>query len=295
MTQRLRRAAWSTVGLIVATGLGWAWLGTYGDDIQAGPRAIPALGIAALGCLCLAIGLQVLRTALLLGHPVRGLTRPLLLAHGMNVWLPSMMGDFFEVWAVSRIARRSVRGTLVLLGHRFLGTVAALGILSAVAIGPTYPSLSVGIGTAAVLGYIAMDGTIHTWARWLRVPETSTGSLPAPLGPTKTLGHLGLAVVQHGVEAIGIFLLGISLGAAISPAGAAGMVSIIEAVTYLPIPLGGAGANHWGASTVLEWIDPGRHMAMLVLAAHALHVGLGAACIGLASILPRDEKGHSRP
>ena len=286
MTARTRGLLLSGIGLSIAAGLGWTWWSAHGAVLKLGSDASPAVGACALICLVGAIGLQLVRTAWLLNCGVRALARPLLLAHGMNIWLPSVMGDLFEVWAVADVAGRTKRGTLVLLGHRFAGTLSALGILAAFALVSTQPSEAVAIGSGAVLAYLLVDKTVGRWSGWLRLPQDA--QVPAPLGTRLTLGHLGLAVIQHSVEAIGIFLLAIAVGTPISPPVAAGMVSIIETLTYLPIPLGGAGANHWGASTVLSWMQAGGHTAILVATAHGVHVGLGALSIGCASALPRD-------
>ena len=98
--------------------------------------------------------------------------------------------------------------------------------------------------------------------------------------------HLSLALVQHTIEVVAIFCLAIGLGTPVSPGAAAAMVSIIEGVTYLPLPLAGAGANHWGATTVLQLAgDPGLSTGVLVAAAHALQVLMGALCVALAMVL----------
>lgn len=285
MTPKIRGILISGVGLCVAAGLGWTWWQAHASGLSLGPTASPALGILAALCLMTAIGLQVLRTSRLLRCPTKPLMQPCLMAHGMNIWLPSMLGDLFEVWAIARISGTSKRHTLVWLGHRFSGTLAALGILAAVAVTTLSPSLGIGLGAISVAGYLLVDQTMAHWGRWLRLP--SDEALPQPLGPTSTLAHLSLAVFQHGIEAAGIFVLAIAVGNPISPAATAGMVSIIETLTYLPIPLGGAGANHWGASTVLDTLSSGSQTATLVATAHALHVGLGALAIGCASLLPR--------
>jgi len=280
MSTRTRGLLLSALGLLIAVGLGWTWWRDH--PVRLGPGATPALTIGALACLCMAIWMQLLRTSLLLRTPVRKLLRPLLLAHGMNIWLPSMMGDLFEVWAVAKVAGRSKRGTLVLLGHRFAGTLSALGLLAAVALAGIFPSVAVLLGAGAIGGYLLVDQTVHRWVVWLRMGTDAPA--PRPLGPRVTLMHLGLAVLQHSVEAAGIFILGISLGAPISPGAAMGMVSMIEVLTYLPIPLGSAGANHWGASTILAVLGAGGPTAVLVAGAHGLHLGLGALAIGIGSI-----------
>ena len=280
MSTRNRGLLLSALGLLIASGLGWTWWRDH--PVHLGPGASPALIAGAVACLGLAMCMQLLRTALLLKTPVHKLLRPLLLAHGMNIWLPSMMGDLFEVWAVARVAGRSKRATLVLLGHRFAGTMSALGLLAAAALASIYPTVAVLLGAGAILGYLVVDQTVHRWVRWLRMGTEAPA--PRPLGPRATLGHLGLAVLQHSVESAGIFILGISLGAPISPGAAMGMVSMIEIMTYLPIPLGSAGANHWGASTMLAVLGAGGPTAVLVAGAHGLHLGLGAMAIGIGSL-----------
>jgi len=167
----------------------------------------------------------------------------------------------------------------------------AIGIvvLAAIALGPLAPSISAALIAAAVGGYLLIDRTVAHWVRWLRVESEDDDARPRPLGARATLAHLSLAVTQHGIEAVGVFFIGIAVGTAVAPGAAAGMVSIIEMITYLPIPMGGAGANHWGATTTLQWLTPGRDTGLLVVTAHALHVGLGAVTIGIASLLGRDD------
>jgi hypothetical protein len=288
MSLKPRQLILTLIGLAVMGVAGWTWFESHGTQLVAGEDALAWVVVLAITCLMGAISLQILRTSLLLQTTPRALARPLLMAHGLNIWLPSMMGDLFEVWAVAVAADRSKRATLVLLGHRFAGTLSALGILAAIAVAGRLPSLAVGFGAMSILGYLAVDATVSRWVGWLRVPAEDGSAPPQPLGPRRTLGHLGLATVQHGIEALGFFLLGIATGCAVSPAAAAGMVSIIELVTYLPIPLGGAGAQHWGASMVLEWGAPGTRTALLVASAHGLHVGLGTLAIGIAFVLGRD-------
>ena len=134
MSTRARGLLVSAIGLAIAATLGWTWWQAHGQDLGLGRAVSPTAGAAALACLVLAIGMQLIRTARLLAHRVRPLARPLLMAHGMNIWLPSLMGDLFEVFAVARVAGKTRRATLVLLGHRFAGTVSAVGILAAVAL-----------------------------------------------------------------------------------------------------------------------------------------------------------------
>jgi hypothetical protein len=279
-----KRLALSAVGGLVAAGLLWTWWQRYGDQIHGAGHLRPGLLVAAVACLCTAIGLQLVRTGLLLQTPARRLARPLLLAHGMNIWLPSMMGDLFEVWAVAKISGQTKRAALVWLIHRFAGTLAALGLLAAFALCGAAPSWAVLLGAGAISAYLLVDQTIGQWSTWLRLPA----ELHAPLGPARTLGHLSLAVLQHGIEAAGIFMLALGLSSPVAPSAAAAMVSMIELLTYLPIPLGGAGASHWGGSQVLDWIGTQGSSALLVAATHATHLGLGALAIGAASMLPGD-------
>jgi len=283
-------------GLGLSAVLAAMWFSAHGEDLHPGPHGIPWLLAVGIALLFLVLLLQIVRTGFLFHlkpQPAcRQLAQPLLYAHGMNVLLPSMLGDLFEVWSVSKRIDQPVRRVLCVLVHRFTGTIAALLILAGVALGVHRPSLALPLVGAAIAGYLCIDYTTATWSCWVRIPGTRPFVAMRPYGVVSTLGHLLLAVAQHAIEALAIFCLAIGLGTPIAPSAAAGMVSIIEGVTYLPIPLAGAGANHWGASTVLGALgEAASGTAVLVAASHALQVLIGALAVAIGIAMP--ERGDA--
>lgn len=282
--------------LLALSGLGMGavlsvmWFSAHGEQLHPGPGSMPFMIATGAGLLPLVVFVQILRTGALFGQKpttaLVGLSQPLLYAAGMNVLLPSMLGDLFEVWAVAKRVGQSAGRVLAVLVHRFCGTLSALTILAAVAIAVVRPSVGVAVGAGAVGAYLLVDMGAHRWSRWISMPGRPPPEAIPGFGILGTLRHLSLALVQHTIEVVAIFCLAIGLGTPVSPGAAAVMVSVIEGVTYLPLPLAGAGANHWGATAVLEMAgDPGLSTGVLVAAAHALQVLVGALCVALAMVL----------
>ena len=97
-----------------------------------------------------------------------------------------------------------------------------------------------------------------------------------PLGVATTAHHTLLSLVQHAFSAASVFLLGASINEAVSPATAAGMLSLADLATYLPVPLAGVGIHHWSVSSVAELM--GAVPTGLVLINHAILVLVGGVC-----------------
>ena len=112
-----------------------------------------------------------------------------------------------------------------------------------------------------------------------------------PLGLGKTFLHIGLSTVQHTLSAASVFLLGAAIADPVSPPTAAGILSLADLVTYLPIPLGGVGLHHWGVSSMAEIL--GSVPAQLVVVNHALAVLVGGLCAGSGWALSGDNGGLS--
>ncbi len=278
-------------GLGLSAVLAVMWFSAHGEDLHPGPDGIRWLLPVSAALLPVVMLLQIVRTGRLFHLNARPacarLAQPLLYAHGMNVLLPSMLGDLFEVWSVSKRIDQPVRRVLSVLVHRFMGTISALLILAGLALSVQQPSLAIPLMATAIVGYLYIDWSANTWSCWVRVPGTKPVVAMKPYGMVATLGHLQLAVAQHAIEAVAIFCLAIGLGTPIAPHAAAGMVSVIESVTYLPIPLAGAGANHWGASTILSGLgEPAIGTAVLVAASHALQVLIGALSVAIGIAMP---------
>ena len=226
--------------------------------------------------------LQVERTKMLLGMNKRTtIVRPILMAHGINVLLPSMLGDLYEIGALSNSSGLTKHTVLVRLIHRFSTTLSALLLLAAFAIGTLSPSLGFPLLVLAFFGPFLVDLTTPAWSHRLKIP----GMAPPPRNPSLGIGttfkHICLASLQHTCSAVGVFFLGIGVGEAISPAIAAAMLSLADLVTYLPVPIGGIGVHHWTTTSAADWL--GTLPASLVAANHGWVVLSGIICIGLAN------------
>ena len=243
--------------------VGWAWM--------IGLMAFPS-----------AMLIQIHRTARVLGI-TRGnaIVQPILLAHGINVLLPSMLGDLYEIGALSRCSGRTKHVVLVRLIHRFSTTMAALLGLAALAMGTHAPSIGFAMVVVACFAPLAVDHFTPRWSVRVKVPGADAPPAVEPLGGGCTMNHIALAVLQHSISAVGVFFLGIGVGQAISPAVAAAMLSIADVVTYLPVPVGGLGVHHWGISSAAEWL--GAAPDSLIAVNHAWVVVSGIICIMLAN------------
>ena len=75
------------------------------------------------------------------------------------------------------------------------------------------------------------------------------------------------------------------------PATSAAMLAIADGVTYLPVPLGGVGVNHWAVTAICDLL--GNLPITLVAFNHGMVVLIGgiAAGIGLAT---RPRAVHNR-
>ena len=226
--------------------------------------------------------IQIHRTRRVLGMTRRNtIAQPVLLAHGINVLLPSMLGDLYEIGALSRCSGRTKHAVLVRLIHRFSTTIAALLGLAALAVAPDAPSIGFVLMVMGCLIPLALDHLTPHWSVRVKIPGGDAPPAIDSLGVGPTMNHIGLALVQHSISAAGVFFLGIGVGDAISPAVAAAMLSIADVVTYLPVPVGGLGVHHWGISSATEWL--GTAPDTLIAINHAWVVVSGIICILLAN------------
>jgi hypothetical protein len=288
MSEAARRLLSTAAGLGLGAWLLWRWFDAHSDALSL-PDS-PALGFVILGLLGIpiSIGFQILRTALLLGlgraEAHRVLARPVVLAHGLNVLLPSMAGDMYEVWGISRATGRPVSGTLVVLLHRMGTTLASLGVLAALAFGLQHPGPCFALLLLCVVAPLVMDATMPRWSAAVRLPGQPAAAAISALGPSWTALHLGLAVLQHLVEAGAWFFLAIGIGDAVAPDVTLGMVAVVDALTYLPIPLAGLGVNHWGAVSIAALLHS--RPVLLVLLAHLWQLVVGILCVAGGSVWP---------
>ena len=240
-----------------------------------------AIAIAMIG-LPLSMFIQVERTRILLAIQQRNaIVKPILMAHGINVLLPSMLGDLYEIGALSRASGLTKQSVLVRLIHRFGTTLSALLILASLALGSVSPSLGFPVLMTALFGPLVLDACTTWWSAKLKIPGTTDPVPSRPLGVISTLHHMGLAFLQHCCTTAGVFFLGIGLGQAISPAVAAAMLSLADLITYLPVPLGGIGVHHWSTTSAAQWL--GSIPAVLIALNHAWIIVSGILCIGLAN------------
>jgi hypothetical protein len=280
-------------GTVIGGILMLLWWSKYSSNIAPVDGTDWTLIILALLSLGGSLGLQLVRTHLLI-QPVaiRRIVSPVLLAHGLNVLAPSLLGDLYEIGALARSERRPVREILGRLLHRLSTTLAALGLLAGLALGSIDPSLGFVLMSGAIAIPLLVDGTTPAWSARLRVPATDPIEPLAPLGLSRTLLHIGLSTVQHTLSAVSVFLLGAAIGDPVSPPTAAGMLSLADLVTYLPIPLGGVGLHHWGVSSMAEIL--GSVPVQLVVVNHALAVLVGGLCAVAGWTLNSDNAVVSR-
>ncbi len=232
---------------------------------------------AWLAASSLSMALQWLRTVWLLRvSPASSLLPTVLTAHGLNVFLPSLLGDAYEVATVARQTGRPARQILALLVHRLAATLGALGLLASAALFSIAPNAAFGLTTLSLFGPLLVDALIPRLARYL-------GTSPPPaLGSGLSLAHLGLALLQHVISAGAVFCLGAAIGRGIGPLTAAAMLSVADLMTYLPVPLAGVGLHHWSVEGVAHLL--GEIPAALIALNHAMMVLFGGACLasGLA-------------
>ena len=273
------------IGTAVGLGLLSLWWANHGEEVHA--LVLSRLGwlLGGLIAATAAMILQWVRTAWLLRvERPTSLIPTVLLAHGLNVFLPSLLGDAYEVGAVSTLTGRPVSRVLTRLLHRFATTLGALGILAALALLGTSPNLGFVVLCGAIMGPIVIDAMTPRLGPLIKAD-------PVPgLGLTPTLLHLGLAVLQHALSALALFCFGVAIASAVSPAVAAAMLSVADLMTYVPVPLAGVGLHHWSVSATAGLF--GAIPADLVAFNHALMVLIGGICAGLGFAI-RSPSGHN--
>ena len=274
----MKRALSLGLSTLIGAALMTLWWSQYGSDVEVVGTAQWEWLLAGLLCVPLVLWLQLQRTVRLLSSVNRqALSSAVLLSHGMNVLLPSLLGDAYEVTSIAQHAQLQKRSVLIRLLHRLGSTLSALGLLMAIALSTIEPNIAffVLVGSFA-LPYI-VDGALP------RIADSLGAETVAPLGAAETSVHIILAMVQHTVSALSVFCLGLAINDAVSPTMSAAMLSIADLVTYLPVPLGGVGVNHWSVTTICDRL--GQIPAALVAFNHAMVVLVGgvSAAIGLAT------------
>ena len=287
MKQILMTAAQLALGV----GLLILWLDTHAPAVTTISSAHLGFLSAALVCTAAAIWLQLVRTAIVLEHPNQhALLRPVLLAHSANVLLPSLVGDLYEIAALSKATERPTRAILVRLIHRLSTTLSALGCLLAAALCAVNPSAGFAVLLISLSIPFGIDALSPRLSRMVRIPNTQPIAPLSPQGSRATGIQIGLAIVQHVLSAAAVFLLGAAIGDPVSPLVAAGMLAIADAVTYLPIPLGGVGVHHWGVSSIAALL--GSMPATLVAFNHAIIVAV-AGVVGIIGLRTPSNSGQN--
>ncbi len=249
-----RRLAWGLASLVVAGALGCLWLDHYGALLvlpQSGHAGWIAVGLL---CLLLELPVRVLRTAMLLRPPVRArvLLRPILAAHAMDLLGPPLAGDVGEVVFVGRAAECGAASALHTLLLRMTLTVAALCLMAA---GATAHLQPVGALALAVLG-VALARFAHLLmipiGRFLRPGDPP----PHRLEDRRLPGHLGLALAEVLLPGLALVALAAGLGDPMPIWLGLATVAGLELLTYVPMPLGGIGLQHWGMVGLIGWLAP---------------------------------------
>ena len=253
------------------------WWTHYGTAWGGLSHIEPVWLVWSVVLLMASLTLQWIRTSLLVGNGQwRPIVAPVVLSHGVNVLAPSLLGDLLEIGALNKILNRPARAILTRLVFRFLTTISALAMLAGLAIGALHPNVGFGLILTAFLMPFVADQSTAWWSQYIAIPGTEAIEPMEPLGIAKTAHHTLLSLVQHAFSAGSVFLLGAAIDEAVSPATAAGMLSLADLATYLPVPLAGVGIHHWSVSSVAELM--GSVPTGLVLINHAILVLVGGGC-----------------
>ena len=286
----MRKAVLTFALLVLGVGLFGLWLDAHPVAVSQFSTAHLGFFISGLACALFAIALQLYRTARVLKFKdPTSLLSPVLIAHGANVLLPSLVGDLYEIGALSKVSGLPVRVVLGRLIHRLATTLSALGTLLGAALCSVTPSLGVALISIAVCFPFAIDALGPQISQLAAGRNTQVAPM-APLGWRETGIHIDLAILQHGVSAAGIFFLGAAIGDPVSPLLAGAMLAVADAVTYLPIPLGGVGVHHWGVGSIAAIL--GEIPAVLVTFNHAIILAV-AGVVGIIGLRLRPASGQN--
>lgn len=280
----------TVLGLPVAGVLLSTWWRQYSVELEI-PHADPLLLTLGLFGMPVAVLLQVVRTgAMFQMAPKEAITRlwrPVMGAHAINTLGPGL-GDLFEMWRVSSAVRRPVREVVATLVLRMVTTIAALFLLAAAALSVVNLRLCALFTGAAILGPLIAASTWTRWRAWITIPgvlgpaEFQRQRFRAP----EIFGHTALAVIQGLFEAAGYFFISRAVAEPVTVLASMGVLSFVELISYLPIPLAGAGLHHWGAVGAAISLDPAGGLPATTTALHHGWVICVGILAGLVALMP---------
>ena len=175
------------LGGAAGCGMLWGWWTHYNATLTMVSPARADWVAGAVGALVASLVLQWIRTRLLFrSAPAWAIAAPVGLSHGINVLAPSLLGDVFEVAALSRLLDQPAGAVLTRLLFRFFTTLAALGVLAAIAVGSVHPSAGFALATMAAMAPFVVDAWTPRWSA--RLPG-SMAALDAPIAGMGWLAH----------------------------------------------------------------------------------------------------------
>ncbi len=291
-----RRLVWGLTSLALAVSLGWLWLEQYGELLVLPEDSHLGWLVVGLACLALELPVRVWRTARLLQPPVRvrTLARPILGAHAIDLLGPPLAGDVSEVVFVGRAAGCGAGNALRTLLLRMVLTVAALCLMAAGATAHRQPVVA--------LALLVIGLALARYGQPLLAPLSRWLSRSQPQGDTQSdestgiasaegrnlPGHLTLALLEVLLPGFALIALAAGLGTPLPVWLGLATVAALELLTYVPMPLGGIGLQHWGLVGMIAWLAPEAPApALLAVAWHGamlLVAGLGGViALGLGS------------
>ena len=273
--------------IVIVCGIGGAfllvdWWGVHEPVIRQRETWVWWAWIVSLMAFPCAMAIQIFRTVRVLGMTrVNAITQPILLAHGINVLLPSMLGDLYEIGALSQW-RTSQACCVRTLGVRFSTTMAALGLLAAFAVGVHAHPWDFHSWCSPV-GPLVIDQLTPSWSVRIKLPGTDAPPHDRAIGGRCDNGiHIALALLQRKDQCYRDFLLGHRRGTSrvtrrFRSDAIDGRCRDLSACSCRKL-----GIHHWGAFPApLEWL--GTAPNTLIAINHAWVVLGGTMCIMLAN------------
>ena len=266
---QVRGSVWRLlVGLAAGATVAFVWWQTMGPVSEPRPAVSVALASTAGLLLILALGIQVLRTAVLIHDvPWRALARPVIVGHGTNA-LFSTAGDLLEVLLLSRLTGRSVPDILVQLLYRASTTASVALAAVLVGAGPVGVALAAaGLATVTALGALGTP----TWT-------VAGRELPhiVAIGLRRALTLVLVTVAQLALVTGSVALAIVAVGGQPEAAVVARAAGSIDLLSYLPVPLANVGLHHVGMTWSPGAAPPNAWGAALH---HVITLGVGVLAL----------------